>query len=91
VTESLFSMDADIRDLAALQDVCCEFHATLLVDVAHDLGCIGEDGRGHLGQPHRLGLVDVVMGDHFGRQARPQGHTMLSGANLPVPAIWVQK
>jgi 7-keto-8-aminopelargonate synthetase-like enzyme len=37
VTESLFSMDSDTPDLAALQEICHEFDATLLVDVAHDL------------------------------------------------------
>lgn len=62
VTESLFSMDSDTPDIAALQDLCREFRATLLVDVAHDLGCIGDDGRGHIGLQQMLGLVDVVMG-----------------------------
>src|ERR1700691_4532442 len=34
VTESLFSMDSDTPDLRALQDLCREYEATLLVDVA---------------------------------------------------------
>jgi 7-keto-8-aminopelargonate synthetase-like enzyme len=62
VTEGLFSMDSDTPDLAALQTLCQEFNATLLVDVAHDLGCLGEDGRGHIGVQNMLGKVDVVMG-----------------------------
>lgn len=62
VTEGLFSMDSDTPDLAALQALCREFGATLLVDVAHDLGCIGEDGRGHIGLQQMLGSVDIVMG-----------------------------
>jgi glycine C-acetyltransferase len=62
VTESLFSMDSDTPDLAALQELCREFDATLLVDVAHDLGCIGEDGRGFIGMQNMLGKIDVVMG-----------------------------
>jgi glycine C-acetyltransferase len=62
VTESLFSMDSDTPDLAALQDLCHEFDATLLVDVAHDLGSIGPDGRGHIGLQGMLGKVDLVMG-----------------------------
>jgi 7-keto-8-aminopelargonate synthetase-like enzyme len=62
VTESLFSMDSDTPDLAALQDLCREFRATLLVDCAHDLGNLGEDGRGHIGIQHMIGLVDIVMG-----------------------------
>ncbi len=62
VTESLFSMDSDTPDLAAMQALCSEYGATLLVDVAHDLGCLGEGGRGHLGLQGMLGKVDLVMG-----------------------------
>ncbi len=62
VTEGLFSMDSDTPDIAAMQDLCREFDARLLVDVAHDLGNIGEDGRGHIGLQKMLGEVDIVMG-----------------------------
>ncbi|HUN53178.1 MAG TPA: aminotransferase class I/II-fold pyridoxal phosphate-dependent enzyme [Candidatus Sulfotelmatobacter sp.] len=62
VTESLFSMDSDTPDLAALQELCHEFNATLLVDVAHDLGCIGEDGRGFISMQNMHGKIDIVMG-----------------------------
>jgi glycine C-acetyltransferase len=62
VTESLFSMDSDTPDLKAMQDLCDEFNATLMVDVAHDLGCLGEDGRGHIGMQDMLGKIDIVMG-----------------------------
>jgi glycine C-acetyltransferase len=62
VTEGLFSMDSDTPDIAAMQDLCREYKATLLVDVAHDLGNIGEDGTGHVGLQAMLGKVDIVMG-----------------------------
>jgi 7-keto-8-aminopelargonate synthetase-like enzyme len=62
VTEALFSMDSDTPDLVALQELCREFNATLVVDVAHDLGCLGEDGRGHIGIQNMLGKIDIVMG-----------------------------
>jgi len=62
VTESLFSMDSDTPNMAVLQELCREYGATLLVDVAHDLGCLGEDGRGHLSLQKMLGKVDLVMG-----------------------------
>ena len=62
VTEGLFSMDSDTPDIAAMQALCHEYGATLLVDVAHDLGCLGEDGRGHIGMQDMLGKVDLVMG-----------------------------
>jgi 7-keto-8-aminopelargonate synthetase-like enzyme len=62
ITEGLFSMDSDTPDLIVLQSLCHEYNATLVVDVAHDLGCLGEDGRGHIGMQNMLNKVDVVMG-----------------------------
>ncbi|MGH7073037.1 MAG: aminotransferase class I/II-fold pyridoxal phosphate-dependent enzyme [Stellaceae bacterium] len=62
VTEALFSMDSDTPDIGALQDLCREYNARLLVDVAHDLGNIGADGTGHIGLQQMLGQVDIVMG-----------------------------
>jgi 7-keto-8-aminopelargonate synthetase-like enzyme len=62
VTEGLFSMDSDTPDLVALQALCREFNATLVVDVAHDLGNLGRDGRGHIGVQNMLGKIDIVMG-----------------------------
>jgi 7-keto-8-aminopelargonate synthetase-like enzyme len=62
ITEGLFSMDSDTPRLLELQALCCEYNATLVVDVAHDLGCLGEDGRGHIGMQNMLGKIDVVMG-----------------------------
>lgn len=62
VTEGLFSMDSDTPDIAAMQELCNEFNATLMVDVAHDLGALGPGGRGHIGAQNMLGKVDIVMG-----------------------------
>jgi glycine C-acetyltransferase len=62
VTEGLFSMDSDTPDIGALQDVCREHGATLLVDVAHDLGAMGPGGGGALAAQGLLGKVDLVMG-----------------------------
>jgi 7-keto-8-aminopelargonate synthetase-like enzyme len=62
VTESLFSMHSDTPDVRALRMVCDEYNATLLVDCAHDLGCIGDDGLGHLGLQNMLDDVDIVVG-----------------------------
>ena len=35
---------------------------SLVVDVAHDLGNLGDDGRGHIGLQKMLGKIDLVMG-----------------------------
>jgi 7-keto-8-aminopelargonate synthetase-like enzyme len=62
VTESLFSMDSDTPDPRALQELCREYEATLLVDVAHDLGSMGDGGRGFIGMQGMAGQIDIVMG-----------------------------
>lgn len=62
VTEGLFSMDADSPDLPLLQYLCHEYGATLLVDVAHDLGAMGPGGGGVIAAQGMLGKIDVVMG-----------------------------
>jgi 7-keto-8-aminopelargonate synthetase-like enzyme len=62
ITEGLFSMDSDTPNIIAMQELCNEYGATLMVDVAHDLGCLGDDGRGHIGMQKMIGKVDLVMG-----------------------------
>lgn len=62
VTEGLFSMDSDTPDLRKLQALCREYDATLMVDVAHDLGAMGPGGTGAIGGQGLLGEIDVVMG-----------------------------
>ena len=62
VTESLFSMHSDTPDVRALRALCDEYKAALLVDCAHDLGCIGDDGLGHLSLQNMLDDVDIVVG-----------------------------
>lgn len=62
VTEGSFSMDADAPDLATMQALAREFQALLIVDVAHDLGCIGPGGQGQIGLQGLHGQLDVVLG-----------------------------
>jgi glycine C-acetyltransferase len=62
ITEGLFSMDSDSPDLLAMQTLCREYQATLLVDVAHDFGSLGPGGTSHVGRCGMLGQIDIVMG-----------------------------
>ena len=62
ITEGLFSMDADMPDIAAIQEVCRQQDAILMVDIAHDFGAMGPGGTGTLGSQNMLGQVDLVMG-----------------------------
>jgi glycine C-acetyltransferase len=62
VTESLFSMDSDHPDFRRFIDICRAASATTFVDVAHDLGVLGPEGRGVLAAQHCLEDIDIVMG-----------------------------
>ncbi len=62
VTEGCFSMDADSPDIARLQALAHQYGALLMVDIAHDLGCMGPGGGGQLEMQGMLGKVDLVMG-----------------------------
>ena len=62
VTESLFSMHSDTPDLLAMRALCDQHNATLLVDCAHDLGSIGEDGLGHMGLQNAMDAADIIIG-----------------------------
>ena len=81
VTESLFSMHSDTPDVRALRAACDEYKATLLVDCAHDLGCIGDDGLGH------LGLQNMLDGSTSSSAASPRRSppTAASSASRPGP------
>ena len=48
VFESLYSMDSDSPDLAALVQACREHGAISIIDVAHDFGAMGSRGLGEL-------------------------------------------
>lgn len=57
LTESVFSMDGDRADMAALAAVCLQNDAFLCVDEAHATGILGEGGKGLAD-----GQADLIMG-----------------------------
>ncbi len=47
-SDAVFSMDGDIAPLSQLADLGARYQATLLIDDAHGLGVLGEQGAGSL-------------------------------------------
>ncbi|NOY75505.1 MAG: 8-amino-7-oxononanoate synthase [Kiritimatiellaeota bacterium] len=58
ISDSVFSMDGDIADIAGLAELAAAGNAALYIDDAHSTGVFGEKGEG-LAKP---GDADVVMG-----------------------------
>ncbi len=61
VTESVFSMDGDIAELAELVELKKKYNAILIVDEAHGLGCFGVIGAGLCEQAGILDEVDIIV------------------------------
>ena len=60
ISETLFSMDGDIADVAALAALCKRHGAALILDEAHAIGVWGPEGRGIAAE---AGVVpDVLIG-----------------------------
>jgi 8-amino-7-oxononanoate synthase len=67
--ESLYSMDGDIVDLPRLIEIKNRYNCWLLVDEAHSIGVLGQDGRGlceHTGvDPNQIDLIVGTLSKTF--------------------------
>lgn len=84
VSESVFPLDSDSPDLAALIDLSRRYRATLLVDVSQDLGAMGPTGRGALEGQQVLGEVDLVLGSFAPTLASGGGFVASDHPALPL-------
>ncbi len=69
-TDGVFSMDGDVAPLRELAQLCAREQATLMVDDAHGLGVLGDDGAGsvraaNLGQ-REVPLLMATLGKALG-------------------------
>jgi 7-keto-8-aminopelargonate synthetase-like enzyme len=55
-------MDSDTPDFRRFIDICRKYEAVSLVDVAHDLGCLGPGGLGRLELQNAVGGPDLLIG-----------------------------
>ncbi len=72
ITESVFSMDGDISDLAKIVELKKKYDCNLIIDEAHAFGVFGEKG---LGVAETLGVisdVDLIVGT-FGKAIGSMG------------------
>lgn len=66
VSESVFSMDGDVADIARLAALKDEHDCMLYIDEAHAVGLYGENGLGVVEEQGQLENVDILVGT-FGK------------------------
>ncbi|MFL5781067.1 MAG: aminotransferase class I/II-fold pyridoxal phosphate-dependent enzyme [Thermoleophilaceae bacterium] len=62
IVEGIYSADGDVAPLPEICDVAHAQHALVMVDEAHSLGVLGDEGRGAAASYDLLGEVDLVAG-----------------------------
>ncbi len=61
-TDGMFGMDGDVAPLREIVALARRYDVRVLVDEAHALGALGEDGRGAVAEAGLVGDVDVITG-----------------------------
>jgi 8-amino-7-oxononanoate synthase len=62
VVDGIFSMGGDIAPLTEIVPLCKKYNAQLMVDDAHSVGVLGENGRGTAAHFGTTDDVDLIMG-----------------------------
>ncbi|AJY52177.1 8-amino-7-oxononanoate synthase [Halomonas sp. KO116] len=62
VSDGVFSMDGDIADIATLVEVCQQHSAWMMIDDAHGVGVLGDNGSGCVGSTWNSAEVPILVG-----------------------------
>ncbi|SHM82400.1 8-amino-7-oxononanoate synthase [Anaerosporobacter mobilis DSM 15930] len=62
VADAVFSMDGDIFNLPDAVELCNKYNALLMIDEAHSLGILGQNGRGIEEHFNMKDSIDIKMG-----------------------------
>jgi 8-amino-7-oxononanoate synthase len=81
VSESVFSMDGDVADLAKLSHLKTEYDCMLYIDEAHSIGLYGPQGLGMAEEQGQLGAIDFLVGT-FGKALASVGAFVLCSSTL---------
>jgi 8-amino-7-oxononanoate synthase len=81
VVDGVFSMEGSIANLPEITKLCQTYHAVLMVDDAHSIGVLGENGRGtgeHFGLEH---AIHISMGT-FSKSFASMGGFIATSAEI---------
>lgn len=81
VVDGIFSMEGDIVKLPELVAIAEKYNATVMVDDAHAIGVIGENGSGTASHFGLTDKVDLIMGT-FSKSLASQGGFVAADKNL---------
>lgn len=62
VVDGIFSMEGDIAKLPGIVDLARKYKARVMIDDAHAIGVLGENGRGTAEHFHLEDRIDLIMG-----------------------------
>jgi 8-amino-7-oxononanoate synthase len=62
ITEGVFSMEGDICKLPEIVELCEKYEADLLLDDAHGVGVLGDEGQGTAEHFHMTDSVELIVG-----------------------------
>ncbi len=62
VVDGVYSMEGDIAPVPQLVELCQKYNASLMIDDAHGLGVVGENGSGTASHFGLTDKVDLIMG-----------------------------
>lgn len=82
VSDGVFSMDGDCADLKRLTELAGASDALLLIDDAHGIGSVGEEGRGLTSLAGVSGHARLIEVGTFGKAFGGYGAFILGGSEL---------
>jgi 8-amino-7-oxononanoate synthase len=107
IVDGVFSMEGDIADLPAIISLAEKYNARVMVDDAHGVGVLGENGKGTTEYFNLMAETDIIMGTFSKSLAaiggfivsnseviefiKHVGRSILFSASLPPPLVAAAK